>query len=134
MDWFAALVTRANAAAGITAAIGAASKVFPEEAPQTATRPFVTMLDVTELRPQHLKGYDLESSRVQIDVWTDSYTSKNAIMEAVIAALVPPATSNGHYFSRAMIALGPRDVSGERDGTAPVRRKSADLIFHHKPA
>jgi hypothetical protein len=30
--------------------------------------------------------------------------------------------------------LGPRDMAGERDGTTPVFRKSADLILHHKPA
>jgi hypothetical protein len=94
----------------------------------------VTLLDVTELRPQLLKGWDLEAARVQIDVWAATYTSKQVIMEAVLAALVPGATSNGHIFQRADIALGPRDVSGGRDGQTPIRRKTADLIIHHTTA
>lgn len=134
MDWFAALLTRANGAAGITSAIAAANKVFPEMAPQGTARPYVTLLDVTQLRPQLLKGWDLEASRVQIDVWANSYSKKNAIMEAVLAALVPGGTYSGHKFQRADIALGPRDVAGERDGTTPVFRKSADLIIHHTTA
>lgn len=134
MDWFAALVTRANGSAGVTAAIGAANKVFPEEAPQGTARPYVTLFDVTENRPQILKGWDLETARVQVDVWTNTYTSKNAIMEAVLAALVPGGTFSGHKFQRADIAMGPRDVGGERDGTTPVRRKTADLLIPHKPA
>lgn len=134
MDWFGALLTRANGAAGVTSAIGAANKVFPEEAPQGTARPYVTLLDVTETRPQILNGWDLEAARVQIDVWANTYTQKNAIMEALLTAVVPGGTFSGHVFQRADIAMGPRDVSGERDGTTPVRRKTADLVIHHKPA
>lgn len=130
MDWQGALLARLRAAAGVTALIG--TKSYWEEAPQGTARPYVTLLDVTQLRPQILNGYDLEAARVQIDVWTDTYTQKNAIMEAVLAALVPGATSNGHVFQRAMIELGPRDIGGERDGQTPIRRKSADLIIHHR--
>lgn len=133
MDWFGALLTRANGAAGITALLGA-NKVFPEQATQSAARPYVTLLDVTELRPQTLKGWDLEAARVQIDVWANSYASKNAIMEAVLAALVPGGTFSGHIFQRADIAMGPRDVAGERDGTTTVFRKTADLVIHHTTA
>lgn len=133
MDWFGALLTRANGAAGITSVLGA-NKVFPEQATQGTLRPFVTLLDVTELRPQTLKGWDLEAARVQIDVWANTYSSKNAIMEAVLAALVPGGTYSGHTFQRADIAMGPRDVAGERDGTTTVFRKTADLIIHHDPA
>jgi hypothetical protein len=132
MDWFAALLTRANGAAGVTAAIGAANKVYPENAPQPTLRPYVTILDVTQLRPQTLTDWDLEAGRVQIDVWANSYKSKNAIMEAVLTALVPGGTSNGHKFSRADVALGPRDIP-ERDGDTIIYRKSADLIIHHTP-
>lgn len=133
MDWFGALLTRANGAAGITSLLGA-NKVFAEQATQGATRPYVTLLDVTQLRPQTLKGWDLEAARVQIDVWANSYSSKNAIMEAVLSALIPGGTYSGHKFQRADVALGPRDISGERDGTTPVFRKSADLMIHHTTA
>lgn len=127
--WQDALLTRLRANAGVTALVG--TKSYWEMAPQGIARPYVTLLDVTQLRPQILKGYDLEAARVQIDVWADTYKSKQTIMEAVLAALVPGHTTGGHTFQRAEIALGPRDVGGERDGTAPVFRKSADLILHH---
>lgn len=138
MDWTAALLARVRANAGVQALVGLDAngkrKIYWEMAPQGTARPYVTLLDVTSLRPQTLKGWDLEAGRVQIDVWADGYTSKNNIMEAMLSALVPGATSNGHVFQRADVALGPRDVSGERDGTAPVFRKSADLIIHHTTA
>jgi hypothetical protein len=133
MHWFSALIARANGAAGVTALIGT-NKVYPEQAPQGTVRPYVTLLDVTELRPQTLKGWDLEAARVQVDVWADKYSTKNAVMEAILTALVPGNTSNGHTFQRADIALGPRDIAGERDGTAIVYRKTADLIIHHTTA
>lgn len=131
MDWQAALLARFRAVAGVTALIGA--KSYWENTPQNIARPYVTLLDVTQLRPQTLKGWDLEAARVQIDVWAASYSSKQAIMEAVLTAIVPGATSNGHKFQRAEVALGPRDIS-ERDGDTIIYRKSADLIIHHKPA
>lgn len=130
MDWFAALLTRANGAAALTTLLGG-QKVYPEQAPQNTARPYITLLDVTQLRPQTLKGWDLEAARVQIDVWTDKYSTKNAIMEAALTALVPGGTFSSHKFQRADVALGPRDVAGERDGTTIVYRKTVDLIIHH---
>lgn len=136
MDWQGALLSKLRANAGVTALIG--TKSYWEQAPQSGsipiTRPYVTLLDVTQLRPQILKGWDLEAARVQIDVWADTYTSKNNVMEAVLTALVPGHTTQSHTFQRADVALGPRDISGERDGTTPVFRKTVDLIIHHDPA
>jgi hypothetical protein len=131
MDWQGALLARLRAAAGVTSLVS--TRTYWEQAPQSAVRPYVTLLDVTSLRPQTLTDWDLEAGRVQIDVWAATYTSKNDIMEAVLAVLVPGGTSNGHIFQRADVALGPRDISGERDGTTPIFRKTADLIIHHKP-
>jgi hypothetical protein len=133
MHWFSALIARANENAALTTLLGG-QKNYPEQAPQTATRPYVTFLDVTELRPQTLKGWDLEAARVQVDVWAPTYALKNTIMEAVLSVLIPGGTFNGHKFQRAEVALGPRDIAGERDGTTPVFRKTADLIIHHTPA
>lgn len=131
MDWQGALLARLRANAGVTALI--AAKSYWEQAPQGVfiVRPYVTLLDVTELRPQILNGWDLEAARVQIDVWANTYTSKNDVMEAVLTALVPGHTTNGHTFQRADVAMGPRDIAGERDGTEPVFRKTVDLILHH---
>lgn len=129
MDWQGALLAHLRAAAGVTSLIG--TKSYWEQVPQGTPRPYVTMLDVTQLRPQTLKGWDLEAARVQIDVWADTYGSKQAIMKAVLTALVPAHTNNGHTFQRADVALGPRDIAGERDGTTPVFRKTVDLILYH---
>lgn len=133
MDWFAAMLTRANDDATLIGLLGG-EKVYPEEAPQDEPRPYVTLLDVSESRPQIMKGYDLQFARVQVDVWANTYASKNAIMEALLTALVPGGTFNGHVFQRAEIALGPRDVGGEREGGVRIYRKSADLIVAHKAA
>jgi hypothetical protein len=109
MDWQAALLVRAKV--GHT-------KTYWEQAPQNTTLPYVTLLDVTQLRPQLLKGWDLEAARVQIDVW----------------ATTPGGTGNGHTFQRADVAMGPRDIAGEKDGTTPIFRKTADLMIHHTTA
>src|SRR5690348_10418866 len=122
MDWQGAFLARAR--------VGQ-PKTYWETAPQGTARPYVTLFDVTELRRQLLEGWDLEPARVQIDVWANTYAEKQTIMEAILAAVVPGGTSNGHTFQRADIALGPRDIAGETDGTNPVFRKSADLIIHH---
>jgi hypothetical protein len=132
LDWQGALLARIRDDAGVTALV--AAKSYWEQAPQNTARPYVTLLDVTASRPQILKGFDLEASRVQIDVWTDKYSDKQAIMDAVIGALAPSKVRAGHRFQRADVALGPRDMPGERDGTSPIFRKSADLIFHHSTA
>lgn len=121
MDWQAALLLRARAGE---------AKTYWENAPQGTARPYVTLLDVTQLRPQTLNDWDLEAARVQIDVWANTYSSKQTIIEAVLAALVPGGTFNGHKFQRADIALGPRDLP-ERDGDTIIYRKSADIIVHH---
>lgn len=126
MDWQGAMLARLRAAGAVTALI--AAKSYWEEAPQGTELPYVTLLDVSETRGQLLTGWDLPFARVQIDVWALSYASKNAIMEAVLAALVPGGTSNGRTFQRADIALGPRDIGGEREGSMTIYRKSADLV------
>lgn len=131
MDWFGAIVTRANAATALTTLLGG-QKIYAENATQSAVRPYVTLLDVTESRPQTLTGWDLEAGRVQVDVWADTYKLKNSIMEAVLTALVPGGTFSSHIFLRAEIDSGPRDVAGERDGDAIIYRKTADLIIHHR--
>lgn len=122
MDWFAAFMQRAKSAY---------AKSYPENAPQNTAFPYATLLDVTDSRPQHLSGFDLEFARVQIDVWALSVADARAGMETLLAALVPGNTSNGHTFQRADIALGPRSVGGERQGDTIIYRRSADLVIAH---
>lgn len=125
MDWQGAFIARAKAAY---------TKTYWVNAPQTAVKPYATLQDITELRPQTLKAWDLEFARVQIDVWGLNYADVQTGMSALLAALVPGNTGNGHTFQRADIALGPRDVGGEREGDTIIYRKSADLMVAHKPA
>lgn len=123
MDWQGAFIARAKAAY---------TKTFWVNAPQATVKPYSTLLDVTEFRPQTLSGWDLEFARIQIDVWGLTYADVQTGMEALLAALVPANTGNGHTFQRADIALGPRDVGGEREGDTTIYRKSADLIVAHR--
>lgn len=133
MNWFAALLTRANGNGALSALLGGA-KVYPEEAPQGVVLPYVILTDVTESRPQNLTGFDLEVGRVQVDVWTTSYATKNTIMDAVLTAVLPGGQFGAHRFCRAMIELGPRDIPRGPSDPQGIFRKSADLIIHHSPA
>ncbi len=128
MDWQAAYIARAKAAY---------TKTYLVNAPQGTVKPYATLFVVTEMRPQHLTGFDLEFAHVQVDVWGDTYAQVQAGMLALIGTADSPGplilgnTSNGHTFQRADIALGPRDVGGEREGDTTIYRKTADLIFAH---
>lgn len=108
------------------------TKTYWVNAPQATVKPYATLLDVTELRAQTLSGWDLEFARIQIDVWGLNYSDVQAGMKSLIDALVPANTANGHTFQRAEIALGPRDIGGEREGDTTIYRKSADLIVAHR--
>jgi len=130
MDWQAAFRARAIAASGVTTPLGG-QKVYWALVPQGVSRPYVILTDVTELLPQTLDTWDLAFARIQIDVWGDTYAVVQTVMAALITALVPANTGNGHTFQRADVALGPRDVSGETDGTQPIFRKTVDLIIAH---
>ena len=122
MDWQGAFIARA---------VAAYTKTYWVNAPQGAAKPYATLLDVTESRGQTLTDWDLEFARIQIDVWGLTYSQVQTGMAALLTALVPGNTSNGHTFQRADIALGPRDVGGEREGDTIIYRKSADLIIPH---
>jgi hypothetical protein len=122
VDWQAAFIARA---------VAAYTKTYWVNAPQNTAFPYATLLDVTELRPQILGGFDLEFARVQIDVWALKYADVQTGMAALLDALVVGNTSNGHTFQRGDIALGPRDIGGEREGDTIIYRKSADLIVPH---
>jgi hypothetical protein len=128
VDWQAAFIARA---------VAAYTKTYWVNAPQNTGFPYATLLDVTELRPQILGGFDLEFARVQIDVWALKYADVQTGMAALIGTAAAPGplilggTFNGHTFQRGDIALGPRDIGGEREGDTIIYRKSADLIVPH---
>lgn len=120
-----ALRARLLAAAPVTALVG--TRVDWVDRPQGAALPAVTLQIISDLRPQHLKGFQpLRDTRVQVDVWAASYAQKAQLVEAVIAAAVPESTTGGIVFNRAVVD-GLRDL-GEQNETQFIHRTSIDLI------
>jgi hypothetical protein len=128
MGWQEAFIARARAAYPHT---------WWVNAPQSAAKPYATLLDVSETRGQTLTGWDLEFARVQVDVWGLIYEDVLDGMAALVGttgspgALILGGTFSGRIFQRADIALGPRDVGGEREGDTIIYRKTADLMIAH---
>lgn len=131
MDWQAALRARLIAAAPVAALVG--QRIYWVQRPQAAALPAITLQTISDDRPQHMKGLqELRASRVQLDVWAETYGSTRQVSEAAIAALLPEQTGNGIRFERTFVAAV-RD-SGEQTGTTFVHRTTIDLIIHHAAA
>lgn len=132
MEWDQALRTRLQAATGVTALVDA-EKINWGERPQIARLPAITMDIIDDPRPQHMQGFQgLRPSYVQIDIWAKNPSSRASIREAVIAALVPAVTTDGHRFARAFVE-GSTDET-EQTETATVFRHRMDFKFNHASA
>jgi hypothetical protein len=131
MDWQSALRARLKADAPVVTLVG--TRIDWVDRPQTTALPAITLQTISDLRPQHMGGFDgTKEARVQVDVWAATYASAKAITEAVLAVLVPANTANGVSFSRAFVD-NIRDL-GERIETQFIHRTSMDLIIHHASA
>lgn len=131
MDMQAALATRLKAASAVAALAG--ERLFWNVVPQKTAMPYVRMQTVTDLRPQHLAGYDDgRETRVQVDVFAATYAAARALAEAIIAAMAAPATISDVRFGRTR-AEGPRDLGEDATGGF-VHRLSLDLIIEHAHA
>lgn len=123
MDFEGALRARIT-----SANTSAASRVTWDERPQATPLPAVTLHDIVDQRPQHLKGFDgLKPRQVQIDCWAATSVARAVLREAVLAAVVPENTSNGIRFDRAIVDA--IRGGGERVETQFVFRASLDLTF-----
>ena len=128
MEMFGAMRARLLAAGPVTALVG--QRVTWIDRPQASALPAITLQVVSELRPQHMAGFDgLRDVTVQIDIWGNSYVETKSIMEAVIAALTPAQTGNGINFARSFID-SIRDL-GEQVETQFIHRTSIDLRVHY---
>jgi hypothetical protein len=128
MDFQGALRDRLIADSTVAALVG--QRIDWVERPQSNSLPAVTLQTILDARPQHMKGLqDLRPTTVQIDVWGLAYADVRAVTEAVIAALVPAATSNGIVFARGFVDRL-HDL-GEQTDTQFIHRTSIDLIVHH---
>lgn len=116
----------------IVAAVGH-SRVHWTIAPQNAAKPYIRMQTVSDLRPQHMNGYDAARvTRVQVDVFGATYAETRSVAEAIITATEQPAMVGGITFGRTK-AEGPRDL-GEDTETGFIHRASLDLLVEHCPA
>src|SRR5688500_14128991 len=100
--WRGALKARA---AGL-----ADGRVYWDERPQTSGLPALVINVIGDGRPQHLKGFDLSPSRIQFDAYGATPEVAWDVIDSTIDSLVPGGVFNGHIFSRADVALGPRDI------------------------
>ena len=127
-DMQAALTARLLAAVAVTAIAG--TRIHWTKVPQGTALPYARMQTISDLRPQHLTGYDgARQTRVQVDCFAKKYAEARAMAEAVIAAMALPATVSGVRFGRTR-AEGPRDL-GEDTPDGFIHRMSVDLLIEH---
>ena len=108
-------------------------RVYWENRPQSAPLPDVTLLIVSDERPQHMKGFDsFRPTEVQIDVRATSFAQKKALKEAVIDAVAPKHFGNGVRFARASDVRA-RPLN-EDAGTQFIFRDVIELTVWHSPA
>lgn len=130
-DFASALYARLTGDAGVSALAG--TRVHWVRVPQTAALPYLRLQTVSDVRPQHLEGYDgARVTRVQCDCFATSYGGARALAEAVIAALATPGDFGGVHFGRVK-AEGPRDL-GEDTDKGFIHRASIDLLVEHRLA
>lgn len=131
-DFAIALRGRIVAAPTVSADLG--TRLYPrDKVPQNATKPYATYQVISDPRPEHLKGYQrARQSRVQVDVFADTYEKARSIGENIIAAVATPGTFGGIKFGRVK-GEGPRDLS-EETASGTVSRASLDLLPEHRPA
>ena len=110
------------------------SQVYWTLVPQGKDRPYIRMQTISDPRPQHLEGYQkARTTRVQVDVFADSYGAARSAAETIIAAVANPATVSGVKFGRTK-AEGPRDLGEDVEGVGYVHRASLDLLAEHSLA
>lgn len=130
MDMEGALRARLLAAAPVTALV--AQRIYWEDRPQGASLPAVVLEMVTDLRDQHMSGFQsLFFVRVQVWAMALTFAAKKQLKEAVIAALAPAQVANGVSFDEATsIIATPRN---ERVETQMIFADLIELTFHYRP-
>lgn len=123
-----ALVVRVDADSTLAGLIG--TRRYWGIAPQNAPFPRVVMTVISDMRDQHMTGFNsLWETRVQIDAYAETRMEAMALREALIAALIPDAILTGHRFDRAHINF--ITDRGEDITTKYVHRQLLDISFWH---
>lgn len=108
---------------GVSAIVG--SRVYPVVIPQKAALPCVTYLRVSGPQEMSLSGHSgLESVRVQVDAWAESYETAKSLASAIQSALLGASTF-------AVTSASDRDLFEDETG---VFRVSTDFHVKHRTA
>lgn len=98
-------------------------------APQAVVRPFVVLNRISGVRDYHMQGPSgFVSSRVQADIYADTYTAAKTTARALVAAV------SGHRGSiiQGVFIDAERDLPAEDSGTVnTLFRVSIDLNISH---
>lgn len=133
MDLASALLKRLDDDATVTALVG--TRKYWVARSQSDALPAIVLQVISEERAQHLDSFeDMRVARVQVSALALRYGQARQVLEAAIAALVPPVqvsdATNAVVFWRASVE-GPRDTAEEVAGTGMVHRPIADLIVRY---
>lgn len=124
-----ALRTRLLDDAAVTALVG--DRIHWAAVPQRSALPYVRLTTVSDVRPQHLTGFEgSRLTRIQADVFAESYGAARNLSEALVAAVTDPETVGGVRFGRTGIE-GPRDLGEDVPGKGFIHRLSLDLLTEH---
>lgn len=128
----AAVYSRLSAVAGVTALVG--TRIYPVQAPQTATKPYIVFRVVNESHEHHMAGAaGLAAPRVQLDIYATTSLAAAQAGEAVRLALQGwrgvaggVQVRNSHLENRLTFA------DSQSDGTdVPSFRVTMDFLMTH---
>jgi hypothetical protein len=122
------LVALLLGAAGVTALVS--DRIEWGVASQGLAAPYLVLQRIDGLRDYHMQGASgLVASRVQIDVYSEKYSTTKLIARAVIAAL---SGHRGGMF-QGIFLDGERDLPAASPGeVTALLRISLDFMVHHK--
>lgn len=128
MSMETALRARMKDDAAVAAIVG--SRIDWGVRPQGSILPAIVLTNVFDDRSQHMAGFiAARQTRVQIDCYAATKAAAVELREAVIAAVVPPASKSGVTFQRAQgISVLDR---GEHTEAGFIHRELIDLQIWH---
>lgn len=123
-----ALIALLLSSAGVTALVS--TRIECGRSSQSTKPPRIVLQRVSGVRDYGMRGATgYVSSRVQIDVYSDTYTATKKISRAVVSAL---SGYRGGIFQGIFID-GERDLPAADAGkVTTLFRTSIDIIIHHK--
>lgn len=140
MDMRGALAARLLNASAVTSLLAsytpngssARKAVYWLTRPQLSGLPAITLQMISGDQPQYLKGFEKQTSRIQLDAWALTTTVAASIVDASKAALAPGGVYSGVRFGRMFFEA---EIDFEESlENIDVYRVKIDLIFNHEAA